>query len=384
LEDYPADKYGLPFEEEPGKFLLRINDNLFLKDYDFRPHARMPYMAYWGPEWADGLGDDIIYCGDWVLDKFSQNLPLKVGPENLHRVKAGDVIDFEGFKIVVEYIDWDNDRDPRNNSLILRIQGVEDLTRIRRGGAGGKPTTPEEFIKVACWPQDPTVELTAPISGPISEEGFERRLWAFAISNTEKERGTVVKDMLLDAGYSKGDVKSVDNGYENSEDIWVTKKGESEEVVIIAAHYDKAGRESQGIHDNACGVVVAASAARALLRVKTHLTYIFLFYGAHEVDGHNWSPWLTSDNTHKPIKYVIEVGGGGLIGARQTFRLNHRRHRGWLYWQFPQLRINETGGPPDYLKHTAKDNINLCDFSRLVESQNQLLKIILAIEENLR
>ena len=108
------------------------------------------------------------------------------------------------------------------------------------------------------------------------------------------------------------------------------------------------------------------------------------FAGFVIICGYYWSTWLASDNIHKPIKYVIEVGGGGLVGARQTFRLNYVSYRGWLYWQFPQLRINETGGPPDYLKHTAKDNINLCDFSRLVESQNQFLKIILAIEENLR
>ena len=84
-----------------------------------------------------------------------------------------------------------------------------------------------------------------------------------------------------------------------------------------------------------------------------------------------------------PIKYAVQVGGGGLVGAEQIFTLEQIRWRGWQYQRFPELRINETGGPPDYLKHTAKDNINVCDFSRLVESQNQLLEIVLAIEENI-
>lgn len=385
LEDFPADMYDYHFKKEPGKYHLRINDNLFPKGYNFRPHAQIPYVAYWGPEWTDNLGDDVIYCGDWVLDKFCQNLPLKVGPENLHRVKAGDVINFAGCKLIVEYIDHDNDQDPRNNSLILHIEGLKDFSQVEESTSGGKPIKPEEFVTVACWPKEPDLELVGQITGPVSEDEFERKIRAFANSKTERERGAVVKDILLNAGYTKEDLIAADNGYEGSEDIWVIQKGESEEVVIIAAHYDKAGEESQGVHDNACGVVQVASVAKALRTKKTHLTYIFLFYGAHEVDGHNWSFWLVAERSQlrSPIKYAVEVGGGGLIGAERTFRLDQRRHRGWLHWRFPQLRINETGGPPDFLKHTAKDNISVCDFSRLVESQNLLLKIVQLIEKNI-
>ncbi len=384
LEDCPADRYDVLFKKELGKYHLQIHENLYLKGYDFRPHAQIPYVAYWGPEWTDGLGDDIIYCGNWALDKFCQNLPLKVGPENLNRVKAGDVIDFEGCKLIVEYIDWDDDQDPRNNSLILCVEGT-DLAKIEKSGSGGQPVKPNDFVRAACWPKEPDFQRIGQITGPLSKDEFERQIQAFANSKTERQRGAVVKNILLDAGYAKEDVDSADNGYEGSEDIWVTKKGESEETVIIAAHYDKAGEESQGVHDNACGVVVTAAAARALRTMKTHLTYIFLFYGAHEVDGHTWGLWLVNERVRfrSPIKYAAEVGGGGLIGAEQTFRLNQRKHRGWLHWRFPQLRINETGGPPDYLKHTAKDNISVCDFSRLVKSQNVLLQIVLAIEENI-
>ncbi len=385
LEDFPADLYRYNFKKEPGKYHLQINDSLFLKGYDFRPHAQIPYVAYWGPEWTDGIGDDIIYCGNWVLDKFCQNLPLKVGPENLHRVKAGDAIDFEGCNLVVEYIDWDNDQDPRNNSVIIRVEGLEVLSRVEESGSGGKPVLPKEFVKVACWPKEPDLQVTGQLAGTVSAEEFEKQIRAFANSKTEKERGIIVKDILLAAGYAKDDLVTADNGYEGSEDIWVIKKGQSDETAIIAAHYDKAGEESQGVHDNACGVVVAAATAKALRPVKTHLTYIFLFYGAHEVDGHNWSLWLVSEQSQlrNPIKYAVEVEGGGLIDAEQTFTLSQSRYLGRLHLRFPLLRINETGGPPDYLKHTAKDNISVCDFSRLAESQNALLEIVLAIEKNI-
>ena len=383
LEDFPSDIYDYHFKKEPGKYHLRINDNLFLKGYDFRPHARMPYVAYWGPQLTDGLGDDVIYCGNWILDKFCQNLPLKVGPQNLHRVKAGDVIDFAVCKLIIEYIDRDNDQDPRNNSIIIRIEGLKDLSKVEEGITGDQPIEPKDLVSVACWPKQPDFQRMGPITGPLSEQEFEQQIQAFANAKTERERGAVVKAILLDAGYAKEDLIAADNGYEGSEDIWVIKKGRSEDVAIITGHYDKAGEESQGVHDNACGVVVVASVARFLKHVQTNLTYIFVFYGAEEV-GNGWGSCLfRGSNLHTSIKYVVEVEGGGLIGAEQTFTLEQTRLRGWLHWRFPQLGINETGGPVDYLKHTARDNINVCDFSRLVKSQNVLLEIVLAIEKNI-
>jgi len=383
LEDFPADLYRYNFKKEPDKYHLQINDNLYLERYDSRPHASMPYVAYWGPQLTDGLGDDVIYCGNWVLDKFCQNLPLKVGPENLYRVKTGDVIDFEGCKLIIEYIDRDNDQNPRNNSIIIRIEGLKDLSKVEEGITGDQPIEPKDFVRVACWPKEPDFQKTEQITGLVSEKEFEQQIRAFANSKTEKERGAVVKDILLDAGYAKEDLVAADNGYEGSEDIWVIKKGRSEDVAIVAAHYDKIGEESQGVIDNACGVVVVASVARFFKHVQTNLTYIFVFYGAEEV-GNGWGSCLFSgSNLHTSIKYVVEVEGGGLVGSEQTFRLEQTRSTGWLHWRFPQLGINETGGPVDYLKHTAKDNIDVCDFSRLVKSQNVLLEMVLAIEESI-
>jgi hypothetical protein len=137
--------------------------------------------------------------------------------------------------------------------------------------------------------------------------------------------------------------------------------------------------------------VTVANLAGALQNVDTRLSYVFLFYGAHEIDGHNWvfwldsnSRWLASNSCVKNnIKYSIEVGGGGLVDAKQIFLLDQYRLHGWQNIRFRELRINEEGGPPDFQKHTAKDNINVCDFSRLVKSQNVLLEIVLAIEKNL-
>lgn len=190
LEDFPDDIYDYHFRKEPGKYRLRINDNLFPKSYNLQPHAQIPYVAYWGPQWTDGLGDDIIYCGNLALDKFCQNLPLKVGPENLHRVKAGDVIDFEGCKLIVEYIDWDDDQDPGNNSLILRVEGT-DFAKIKKSVIGGQPIKPEEFVKVVCWPKGTDFQRIGQITGPLSKEEVERQIQAFANSKTEHKGETL-------------------------------------------------------------------------------------------------------------------------------------------------------------------------------------------------
>jgi hypothetical protein len=383
LEDEPPDRYRLSFKDEPGRFYMELHDSLFLQKYDSRPYAKTPYVAYWGPGLKDGLGDDIVYCGDWVLDQYSQNLPLEVHPENLHPVKAGDTIEYAGRKLYIEYIDWDNDGNPWNNVMIVRVDGnTVALSGIRQSASGGKPIVPEDFVRVACWPNEVKVPLER-VVGPVSSDEFKQQLSQIAYASTEAARGDVIKQVLRDAGYTE--INAAANGHANSEDFWVIKSGESELTAILATHYDKAGPESQGVHDNGCGMVVTAALARALRSAKTRLTYVFLFYGAHELDGHNWTLWLLHGgrNFGNPIKYASEIGGGGLIGAKQTFRLDYWKFTGWLDWRFPTLRINETGGPPQYLKHTATDNLALCDYSQLVQAEDQALQIVLGIEHNL-
>ncbi|MHC4397099.1 MAG: M28 family peptidase [Planctomycetota bacterium] len=384
IEDYSPDLYRLNFKKEPNIYHLQLFDDLFLSGYDFRPNARMPYLAYWGPETGDAIGDDAIYCGTWALDKFCYNLPLEVNPENLYLVKVGDVIDFKGYRIIVEYIDHDNDQDPWNNSLILRVDGSEDVPKVKKTGTGRKPITPIDFINLICQKKQEDLKKISSFNVSTSEEDLKKQLMPFADAKTEEERFYATQKILFEYGYNENDIKVISNGYGNSKDFWIEKKGQSEDVAIITAHYDKAGQGSQGIHDNACGVVTIANLAGILRNVDTRLSYIFLFYGAHETDGHDWSLWLQKKSQLKsPIKYAIEVGGGGLIGAKQTFLLGQRRFRGWLNWRFPQLRINETGGPPDYQKHTAKDNINVCDFTFLLNSFKTASRVVFTIDQNL-
>jgi hypothetical protein len=91
---------------------------------------------------------------------------------------------------------------------------------------------------------------------------------------------------------------------------------------------------------------------------------------------------LNNSGFRDPIRYVASVKGYGLRGCERTLDLDRRRLRGWLYWSFPVLKINSTGGDPDYQKHTARDNLSFCDFGLVKEAQDSLFDWMVLIENN--
>ena len=162
----PAAFYQLPFTNRPGYYRLFQDGSLHLEGYAPRRVGRFPCVIYWGPEGPgpDGPADDLLYCGDWELDEGYDPLPLQLGPENLHRIKAGDVINFRQWTLTVVAIDHDNDGITLNNALILHLQ--EPLGRVEQGAISGRPITPEGFISEVCWPN--TVKLIAGEAGPAT------------------------------------------------------------------------------------------------------------------------------------------------------------------------------------------------------------------------
>ena len=382
LDDYPEHLCDAPFEQTPGCYRLTEGDMLFIKGYTFEPYARNPVVAYWGPTRADGLGDELLYCGFWELDKTSLNLPLEFPPGSLHIIGHGDTVEFMGCNLHVEFIDHDNDGIRENNVLILRVEGLSDYSQVEESAGVGRPVTPEEFVREVCFPVSPDLSLIRTHQGPLSVSDIEEEITSLAYAETNSERGGAVKKMLIEMGYDNDQIKSAGNRV-GMEDIWVVKPGESRETAIIATYYDKIGEGSQGVIDNAVGVVVTAGAAKALRQRETKLTYALLFFGGEEI-GHNWGWWLLNESNLKdPIRYVVSVKGYGLRGCERTLHLKRRTLRGWLYWSFPVLSINSTGGDPEYQKHTAQDNLSFCDFGLVKEAQDSLVDWIIAIEENL-
>lgn len=68
---------------------------------------------------------------------------------------------------------------------------------------------------------------------------------------------------------------------EYSQNVIVTKHGESDKVIIVGAHYDDIGLH--GISDNASGMVMLLESAIRMLNVETPYTIKFIFFGAEEV-----------------------------------------------------------------------------------------------------
>jgi Zn-dependent M28 family amino/carboxypeptidase len=65
------------------------------------------------------------------------------------------------------------------------------------------------------------------------------------------------------------------------QNVLVTKKGETEEIVIVGAHYDKVS-DGCGAIDNWTGIVIIGNIYRSLRNVATHKTYVFVAFDREE------------------------------------------------------------------------------------------------------
>lgn len=70
--------------------------------------------------------------------------------------------------------------------------------------------------------------------------------------------------------------------FQNGENLVVTKKGKSDETIVVGAHYDKVSNGCGAI-DNWTGIVIAANLYRSLRDVPTEKTYKFVAFGKEEV-----------------------------------------------------------------------------------------------------
>lgn len=94
-----------------------------------------------------------------------------------------------------------------------------------------------------------------------------------------EERLEAAKALFERAGASSSDV-SVDK-YKDVENLVVVKKGESEERIVVGAHYDKVS-DGCGAVDNWTGVVTLAHLFRTLKDVRLKKTLVFVAFGKEE------------------------------------------------------------------------------------------------------
>ncbi|MFN0279852.1 MAG: M28 family metallopeptidase [Pyrinomonadaceae bacterium] len=94
------------------------------------------------------------------------------------------------------------------------------------------------------------------------------------------ERVEAVKALFKKMGASDEEIKA--EKIKDIQNVVVTKKGKSDETVIIGAHYDKVS-DGCGIIDNWSGVVILAHLYKTLSKMETQKTYVFVAFDKEEV-----------------------------------------------------------------------------------------------------
>ncbi len=95
----------------------------------------------------------------------------------------------------------------------------------------------------------------------------------------DKERLEAVKKLFIKMGADETDLVVED--FKKVENLVVTKKGKSNETVIIGAHYDKSD-EGCGAIDNWTGIVIISNLYRTMKDLNTEKTYKFVAFGKEE------------------------------------------------------------------------------------------------------
>lgn len=95
----------------------------------------------------------------------------------------------------------------------------------------------------------------------------------------DEERLEAVKKLFIKMGADEKDL-SVEK-FEKVENLVVTKKGKSDETVIVGAHYDKVS-EGCGAIDNWTGIVIISNLYRTIKDLNTEKTYKFVAFGKEE------------------------------------------------------------------------------------------------------
>lgn len=94
-----------------------------------------------------------------------------------------------------------------------------------------------------------------------------------------EERLAGVKKLFLKSGAKESDITS--GKFKEGENLFIKKKGASDETVIVGAHYDKV-KDGCGAIDNWTGIVILANLYKTLSQFSTKKTYIFVAFDKEE------------------------------------------------------------------------------------------------------
>jgi len=143
------------------------------------------------------------------------------------------------------------------------------------------------------------------------------------VTGTDKETagGDWVKSKLEEMGYEVT-VQSFDYDAEGtkgtSRNFIAEKKGTSDDVVVLGAHYDSVDVGS-GMDDNGSGIAVVLEAAKALKDAETPQTIRFIFFGAEEVGLFGSDYYVSQLSQDELSKIVLMMNYDSLIAGDNAY-----------------------------------------------------------------
>lgn len=194
------------------------------------------------------------------------------------------------------------------------------------------------------------LNLTQEITERLKQEDYGIQSYTFLkyiqdnlpgrIAGTEKEKemASFISAILLNGGYSENDIKiksfdieegvpmmdeSIENVFEggqnsrSSQNIEVVKKGESEKIIIVGAHYDSAG--THGVDDNGSGVAVALENALRMIDVETQYTIRYVFFGAEEIGMHGSGEYVNSLTEKEKDNIVLMINIDSILAGDNLY-----------------------------------------------------------------
>jgi len=95
-----------------------------------------------------------------------------------------------------------------------------------------------------------------------------------------EERLDAVKALFKRVGVNDADIKV--EKIDKAQNVVVTKKGKTDEIVVVGGHYDKVD-VGCGIVDNWSGIVILAHLYRTISMMDTNKTYVFVAFDREEL-----------------------------------------------------------------------------------------------------
>ena len=215
-------------------------------------------------------------------------------------------------------------------------------------------------------------------------------------SEKEKETAAFILSVLLEGGYAEEEIEiqkfKIDENSapvqaaesneafsggsvsDESNNIEVTKKGQSEKTIIVGAHYDSAG--THGVVDNGSGVSVVLENALRMRDTELPYTIRYVFFGAEEIGMYGSRAYVEnlSQKEKDNILFVINVdcvaGGdiayiyGGNIDSDGMVQNTWAVERTYELVQEHDLDIQmPPEGNPDYPFPTGQKRSDFAPFS---------------------